>query len=71
MSKNDGKPLGKPTRATPRSKTQPRYAWLHQSLLDGITSGKYPLGSGSCAGLQGGRGLSQQRRGVFAQHRRA
>lgn len=45
MSKNDGKPLGKPTRATPRSKTQPRYAWLHQSLLDGITSGKYPVGS--------------------------
>ncbi len=45
MPKNDGTPLAKPTRATPRSKTQPRYAWLHQSLLNDIVSGTYPVGS--------------------------
>jgi len=45
MSRSDGKAPAKPTRATPRSKPQPRYAWLHQSLLNDITSGKYPVGS--------------------------
>lgn len=35
----------RPTRATVRSKTQPRYVWLHQCLLNDITSGKYPVGA--------------------------
>ena len=45
MPSKNNNPPAKPTRATPRSKTQPRYAWLHQSLLNDIVAGKYPVGS--------------------------
>lgn len=45
MSKNDIAAPGKPSRSTPRSKAQPRYVWLHQSLLNDIVSGKYPVGA--------------------------
>jgi len=45
LSKSDSEVASKPTRTTPRSKPQPRYAWLHQSLLNDIVSGKHPVGS--------------------------
>ncbi|MEI2415444.1 GntR family transcriptional regulator [Orrella sp. JC864] len=45
MTRNPPGNAVRPTRATPRSKTQPRYAWLHQCLLNEIISGKYPVGS--------------------------
>lgn len=45
MPKQAATSPARPTRATPRAKPQPRYAWLHQSLLHDIVSGKYPVGS--------------------------
>lgn len=45
MPKQANPSPARPTRATPRSKAQPRYAWLHQSLLNDIVSGKYPVGA--------------------------
>jgi GntR family transcriptional regulator len=45
MTNKDETAPARPTRATARSKALPRYAWLYQSLLTDITSGKYPVGS--------------------------
>ncbi len=45
MSKVTATPPSRPTRASVRTKNQPRYVWLHEHLLNDIRSGKYPVGS--------------------------